>query len=140
MTLEGVALPGVETAGPDTSVEVLAHQMADGNVGSVIITEDDVPVGIVTARDLVVHCIEPGADLSKMTASDVMTPDPLTMHRDQGLFELTRTLCREQVRRMPIVDDDGEVVGIVTLEDLIALLIAELGDLACVINAESTWY
>jgi CBS domain-containing protein len=140
MTLEDVATPGVETAGPDTSVEVLADTMAERTVGSVVITEDGAPVGIVTDRDLALATLRGDADPATMTASDVMTPDPRTMNVNEGIFELTNAMCRDEVRRMPVVDADGHVVGIVTLDDLVRLLVAELGNLAGVIEAESPPY
>lgn len=140
MTLNDVAVPGVETAGPDTAIEVLANTMAASNVGSIVITEASVPVGIVTDRDLAISVIGSGADAATLTARDVMTPDPQTMTVEQGIFEVTNVMCQNAVRRMPIVDGEGAVVGIVTLDDLVRLLVAELGNLSGVIEAESHPY
>lgn len=136
MTLEDIAIPGVETAGRDTAVEVLAHTMAERNVGSVVITEGRRPVGIVTDRDLALAAAA-DPDLSSLTAADVMTPDPRTMSVSDGVFDLTNAMCQEEVRRMPVVDGAGDVVGIVTFDDLVRLLVAELDNLAGVVAAES---
>lgn len=98
------------------------------------------PIGIATDRDLAISVLGAGADPADMTARDVMTPDPRTMNVNQGSFELTTVMCQQEVRRMPIVDAEGFIVGIVTLDDLVRLLVAELGHLAGVIEAESPPY
>ena len=140
MTLEDIAVPGVETAGPDASIEVIANTMADSNVGSIVITEEEAPVGIVTDRDLALGVLGSETNTATLTARDVMTPEPRSMNIDQGIFELTNVMCQDEIRRMPIVDAEGSIVGIVTLDDLVRLLVAELGNLAGVIEAESPPY
>jgi len=67
----------------------------------------------------------------------VMTAEPLTMPSSAGLLELTERMDVEGVRRVPIVDDNGIIVGIVTLDDLVRLLSVELDHLAAIIEAES---
>lgn len=136
MTLGDIAIPGVETAGPDTAVAILADTMAEATVGSVVIEEDRRPVGIVTDRDLALALADHPAP-SSLTAADVMTPEPRTMNVNEGLLDLTSVMCREEIRRMPIVDGDGRVVGIITLDDLVRLLVTELDNLAGVVAAES---
>jgi CBS domain-containing protein len=136
MTLKDVAIRGVETAGPDATVPVLANTMDEKGVGSVVITEENRVVGIVTDRDIALTLARE-ADPTTLTAADVMTPEPLTMPPDAGLLELTERMDVESVRRVPIVDDNGIIVGIVTLDDLVRLLSVELDHLAAIIAAES---
>jgi CBS domain-containing protein len=136
MTLKDVAIRGVETAGPDATVPVLANTMDEKGVGSVVITEENRVVGIVTDRDIALTLARE-ADPTALTAADVMTPEPLTMPPDAGLLELTERMDVESVRRVPIVDDNGIIVGIVTLDDLVRLLSVELDHLAAIIAAES---
>jgi CBS domain-containing protein len=136
MALKDIAIRGVETAGPDTSVEMLANTMADKGVGSVVITEENRVVGIVTDRDIALTLVD---DTSPQTlaAADVMTSEPLTMPSSAGLMELTERMAEESVRRVPVVDDGGVIVGIVTLDDVVGMLSTELRHLAAVIEAES---
>ncbi len=136
MTLKDVAIRGVETAGPDASVPMLANTMDGKGVGSVVITEENRVVGIVTDRDVALTLARE-ADPTTLTAADVMTPEPLTMPHDAGLLELTERMDVESVRRVPIVDNNGIIVGIVTLDDLVRLLSVELEHLASIVEAES---
>jgi CBS domain-containing protein len=136
MTLKDVAIRGVETAGPDASLPILANTMDEDGVGSVVITEENRVVGIVTDRDIALTLARE-TDPTGLTAADVMTPEPLTMPSDAGLLELTERMDVEGVRRVPVVDDNGVIVGIVTLDDLVRLLSVELDHLASIIEAES---
>ncbi|AUV83751.1 CBS domain-containing protein [Salinigranum rubrum] len=136
MTLKDVAIRGVETAGPDASVPMLANTMDEKGVGSVVITEENRVVGIVTDRDVALTLARE-ADPTTLTAADVMASEPLTMPHDAGLLELVERMDVESVRRVPIVDDNGVIVGIVTLDDLVRLLSVELEHLASIVEAES---
>jgi CBS domain-containing protein len=66
-----------------------------------------------------------------------MTKDPVTVGKDAGIFDAIRVIKDKGVRRLPIVDGRGKLVGILTVEDLTRLLSSELADLACVIEQES---
>jgi len=140
MPVVDVARTGVMTAQRDQSAGNLATVMKEENVGSVIIEEDDRPVGIVTDRDLVVEVLEPRADPTTVTAADVMTETPVTVDTDAGVFEAIRQMHEHSVRRMPVTEADGNLAGIVTLDDLLILLSDELDNLAGVIETESPPY
>ena len=75
-----------------------------------------------------------------MTAGDIMTESLATVSTDDGVFEATGRLFDHSVRRLPVVDSDGLVTGIVSLDDLVVLLTDVLGNLAGVIEAESPPY
>jgi CBS domain-containing protein len=140
MTVIDVARPGVMTAHRGQSAGNLATVMREENVGSVIVEDDDKPVGIVTDRDLVLEVLEPRLDPTEVTAEDVMTETPVTVRADDGIFEATVRMHEGSVRRMPVVGEDGRLAGIVTLDDLLGLLTDELFNLAGVIEAESPPY
>jgi CBS domain-containing protein len=140
MPVTDIARTGVMTATRDQSAGNLATVMKTENVGSVVIESDGRPVGIVTDRDLVLDVLEPRRDAREVTAGDVMTETPTTLAHDAGIMEATRTMQEASVRRMPVVDDDGTLAGIVTLDDLVVLLTDELEHIAAVIEAESPPY
>ncbi|MFB6073865.1 MAG: CBS domain-containing protein [Haloarculaceae archaeon] len=140
MPVSAIARRGVMTAETDQSAGNLASVMREEAVGSVVIVSEDRPVGIVTDRDLVIEVLEPRRDPSSVTAGDIMTETPATVTADQGVFEATATLFEFGVRRLPVVDDDGAMTGIVTLDDVLVLLTDELGNLAGVVEAESPPY
>lgn len=128
------------TAHRDQSAGNLATVMKEEDVGSVIIEDNDEPVGIVTDRDLVLQVLEPREDPTEVTAEDIMTATPTTVQADEGVLEATATMYETAVRRLPVVEADGSLAGIVTLDDLLVLLTDELVNLTGVIEAESPPY
>mgnify|MGYP000309587888 CR=1 FL=1 len=139
MTISKLMIEGVETAGPDATVEALALRLVDAGVGSIIIEEEMKPVGIVTDRDLATRIDARDRPASEVTAAEVMTEEPVVVSRDAGVFDVIQTMRDHSIRRLPVVDD-GTLVGIITLDDLIQLLVTELSDLVDVIEAESPAY
>jgi CBS domain-containing protein len=139
MTVQDIAITGIETAGPDTTAEALALTMEEKDVGSVVIEREMEPVGIVTDRDLAVRVLAADSDPSTVTAEDIMSETPVTIPAEASILELTNAMCRHAVRRVPVVDADG-LLGIVTLDDVMVLLAAELNNLGSVIEAESPAY
>ncbi|WP_458208083.1 CBS domain-containing protein [Haladaptatus sp. NG-SE-30] len=140
MAIQDVARTDVMTSHQNQSVGNIATVMKEENVGSVIIEDDHRPVGIVTDRDLVLEVLEPRRDPSEVTAADIMTKTPTTVRTDEGILEATAAMYEKGVRRLPIVDDDGGLTGIVTLDDLMVLLTDELDNLVGVIEWESPPY
>lgn len=140
MTVQDLIIEGVETAGPSATAEALAMRMEEAKVGSIVIEEDMEPVGIVTDRDIALRVDARDLDARDAMAADIMTEDPVTVRAEDGLFEVTRVMKEHSVRRMPVVNDEGTLVGIITLDDVMALLSTELSNLADVIEAESPPY
>lgn len=134
MAAKDIAIKDVETVGPGAAVEDVAARMARRGIGSVVVTEEHRPVGIVTDRDLAVRVLAEGGDPDGVSVAEVMTPDPVTARSTAGVLELAAEMCRSEVRRMPIVDDRDNIVGIVALDDLLALFVEELEDLSGVIT------
>lgn len=124
----------------DHSAGNLATVMKEEGVGSVIVESEGRPVGIVTDRDLVVDVLEQRRDPTEVTAGDVMTETLVTVSLDEGVFSAIETMGEHAVRRLPVVDDDGQVAGIVTLDDFVVLLADELDTLSEVVEAESPPY
>lgn len=127
------------TASRDASCQDLAKLMADHNVGSVVIEEQDKAVGIVTDRDITLKAVSEGRDPKGTKASDVMNSKVYTCDAEDGVFELCGEMRKHGVRRMPVMEND-KLVGIVTLDDLVMLLEDEMHDLSEVIRAESPPY
>lgn len=117
----------VVTASPEAKVTEVAELMSDSNVGCVVITsEDQCPAGIVTDRDIVVRVVAAGRDPKKTPISEVMTREPVVVEDGTGLFEAMQVIRDEGVRRLPIVDPDGRLAGIITLDDVIRLIGQEM--------------
>jgi CBS domain-containing protein len=107
----------VQTATAGTTLSEVAVMMRDGDMGSVPVVEDGRLVGIVTDRDIVVRALADGKDGSG-TVSDAMTTDIATAAPDDYVFEAVRLMGEKQVRRIPVVDADRKLVGIIALADV----------------------
>lgn len=123
----------------DTILEA-ARLMRQHHVGDVLVVEDRggvrTPVGIVTDRDLVVEIMAPELDQMVITVGDIMAPDLVTVKENTGVFEAIQYMRAKGVRRLPVVDGSGGLVGILTLDDLLELLGEELLALAKLVRHE----
>lgn len=117
-----------------------AKLMRKHHVGDVIIVKksngSSIPVGIVTDRDLVIEVMAPEIDPSVLTVGDIMKRSLATVKDNAGVFETVQHMRSKSVRRMPVVDDGGNLLGIVTLDDLLQLLIEELSLISKIIRHE----
>ncbi len=125
----------VVTAGTGDSLASVARSMEQHNVGAVVVVENGTPQGVVTDRDLALRLGSHGASPRAPVAS-IMSAPVKTVRFDAGVFDTTRTLMESGVRRLPVVDDDGRLVGLVTLDDLLRVLSRELAHLAEGIKSE----
>lgn len=109
----------VLTVAPDWSLQEIACLMRDGNIGAVPVAEGERLVGIITDRDLVLRGLaeDPGAAHTRQ-ASDVMSPHLYYCFDDQGVEDALRSMGEQQVRRLPVVDRNKKLVGMVSLCDL----------------------
>jgi CBS domain-containing protein len=116
----------VVTASPHDTVEQAARMMRDHRVGSLVVKEAGQPTGIVTDRDLVVRVLARGIDPTTATLGRFVTYDPITVSLYDGIETAAERMRTHGVRRLPIVDENGDIVGIVTADDLLILLGGEL--------------
>lgn len=140
MAIQELVRTDVVTAPPDASARNVATLMEEKDVGSVLIVEDNRPVGIVTDRDLTLEVVSRGSDATELSVSDVMTTNPFTVDQDEGIYEVLAQVSQEGVRRIPVTGEDGTLVGIVTLDDFVVLLAGEMQNVSDVIQAESPPY
>lgn len=136
MSLTQIATEDVVTASPDTGVTNALDMLEDNRVGSVVIVEDDRPVGIVTDR-MIALGVRNVDSIDEMTVEDVMTEDLVTIGEDANHIEAVQTMNDEAIRRLPIVDDNDELAGIITLDDIIVVTSAELSNAADVISQQA---
>jgi signal-transduction protein with cAMP-binding, CBS, and nucleotidyltransferase domain len=125
----------VVTVLPCESLSSVARAMEQHNVGAVVVAENRRPAGIVTDRDLALHLGAHGMS-AQTPVLKIMTAPVNTANRDDGVFDATQAMMEYRVRRLPVVDDDGELVGIVTLDDLLKVLSGELSALIQGIKSE----
>jgi CBS domain-containing protein len=126
---------GAVCAELDETVVAVAQRMRDQRVGCVIVVRDNRPIGIVTDRDLAVRVVAEGRDPRLTFVAEVVSYDATTVGRDANIDTALRTMKEAGVRRLPIVDTQGRVIGIVTADDLTALLAEQLADLGQAVSA-----
>ncbi|WP_255196161.1 CBS domain-containing protein [Halorarius litoreus] len=135
-TVEDLVQTDVVTAERDTPVATLVAAMEQKDVGSVVIVDDDWPIGIVTDRSIALSLVtEP--NIVGRTADDLVTRGLVTGTTGMDVFDTLRRMERERVRRLPLLDEEGQLSGIVTLDDLLVLLCGELENAASVIKTQS---
>lgn len=139
MPIDDLARSEVLTADTEQSIADVASTMDEESVGSVVVTDGDAPIGIVTDRDLTVRVLSEQADPSGLTVGDVMTADLYTIERSAGFYDATSLMSEHGIRRLPVVED-GSLVGIITADDLTELLADEEQQLAEVIRAQRPAY
>lgn len=117
----------VATATVEDTVEKAALIMRDRHVGCLVLTRGGRPAGIVTDRDLVLRVLAEGLDASQVRLGEFVTFDPITISVKEGIETAAERMRKHGVRRLPIVDDRGVAVGIVTADDLLMLLGRQIG-------------
>jgi signal-transduction protein with cAMP-binding, CBS, and nucleotidyltransferase domain len=109
--------------------------MDEHNVGAIVVVEQDRPVGIVTDRDLARSVCILGTS-PEAHVQNVMTCPVATIRQDEGVYNATQQMMELAVRRLPVVDEVGGLVGLVSLDDLLLLLGRELHNIAEGIRTE----
>lgn len=120
-TCREVMTPDPVCCSPSDSVTRVAEIMKQEDVGSVPVvdsTDSQRLVGIVTDRDLVTKVLAVGGNVDQATARDAMTSDPTSCTENDDASRAVALMAERQVRRMPVVDDRGRVVGIIAQADI----------------------
>lgn len=132
----------VVIVGRDASVLEAAQLMRAHHVGSVVIVDTQAgarkPVGVLTDRDIVVELVARQVAPEGVKAGDLATGTVATIGDSAGVYDTLHYMRERGFRRMPVVDAQGNLVGIVTLDDYLALLAEELNELAQLIPREQS--
>ena len=107
-----------KTGRPDETLRGVATLMAAQDIGSVPVADDDRLVGMITDRDIVLRGIADGRDIDSTRAGDILSGEVDYCFDDQDTDEVAANMGELQVRRMPVVDRDKKLVGVVSLGDL----------------------
>ena len=118
MRIQDVMTADVSFVRPDTPILEIARKMRDGDIGSTPVIENDRLAGIVTDRDIVVRVIAEGGDVRTKNARDAMSPGILYCYADDSVEAVLENMGGQQIRRLPVVDRDKRLVGVVSLGDL----------------------
>jgi CBS domain-containing protein len=124
----------------DATIVEAAKLMRQFHVGALIVVEKrdgrQIPAGVVTDRDLIVEVVATELDAAVITVGDIMAAEVFTIKESTASHEAIEFMRRKTIRRLPVVDESGELTGILTLDDALQLLSEELLDLAKLVRYE----
>ncbi|MFZ5555978.1 MAG: CBS domain-containing protein [Pseudomonadota bacterium] len=131
MNVGEICIREVVVATAETTVVEASKLMREFHVGDLVVVEESrgrrVPTGIVTDRDIVIEVVAPGLEPAVLTVGDIMGGELITAAETDAVFETLQTMRRRGVRRMPVVDAQGALAGIVALDDILEIIAEELG-------------
>jgi CBS domain-containing protein len=129
------------TISASASLSEVARLMFENHVGTVVLTrapaDRPIAVGILTDRDVICAQIEHGADLSRLPASQQMTPDPLSLSESLCVEDALAQMRNRGVRRAVVLDDSGALVGIVSIDDIILRLAAQVAAIGRLLEVQA---
>ena len=126
-----------ETLPASASCAQAARRMRDAGVGSVIVAEDERPIGVVTDRDLAVRVLAERIDPERTTLAQIMSPRPIFVSEDADLASVVELMRDLSVRRIPVIDARRKLCGVVALDDVVLALVQQLGAVADAIRKGS---
>lgn len=140
MNVDRICSRGIVSVRGEASLAEAAELMKAQHVGALLVTGDEADagraLGIVTDRDLVLYALAEGIGPSDVCVADVMTPALATVPASAGLFEAAETMRAAGVRRLAVSDESGDLVGMVSMDDIVEAIAAELGSIALALRRE----
>jgi signal-transduction protein with cAMP-binding, CBS, and nucleotidyltransferase domain len=117
----------VMTFAPDQDVLTAVQAMSEKNYGAaVVVSPDNKPLGIVTERDFMRRLLNKGLDPKKTPLSAIMTSDLKLAKADDNLLDWLRQMSNDRFRHLPVIDDDGSLIGIMSQGDFVSYTWPEL--------------
>ncbi len=119
MELNTVMTANPACCGRETSLQEVARLMADNDCGMIpVVDKQGMPLGTITDRDIAVRAVAKGGDMNNCCAGDYMSEPVRTVSQDSTLADCCAAMESAQLRRMPVVDSQGRVVGVVAQADI----------------------
>lgn len=116
--IEEIMTRDVECATPDMSLRQVAEKFKSMDIGSMPVCEGRRVVGVITDRDITIRAVAEGKDCERTTASDVMSKDVIVCRTTDTVDDAEKTMHDRQIRRLPIVDDQGDLAGYLAMAKL----------------------
>lgn len=124
----------------DESVAAAARLMRERHVGCLVVADEEngkrVPVGMLTDRDIAVTVVAPGLDAQAILVGDVMSAELLSVKEDAGIAETVELMRVRGIRRLPVTDGNGALIGLIAADDIVSLLAEEIAGIAGMISRE----
>ena len=135
--LKNIMDPNITYCLTSTTVLEVAQAMREDNVGAVLVLSNGEPQGFITDRDIVMRCILDRLDPRLTTAAHVMSEGVECVRWDQDVYDVAEIMKNAQVRRVAVVDEGGNAVGVVSFDDVFDLLSEELANLREAVHPRS---
>ena len=117
-SIQELMTPNPRTIETDRPIMEAAKLMRDGDIGMVPIIEGDKLIGTITDRDIAIKVVADGKDPSTTTVREIASTNLVTIDPQQDLDEALRLMAKHQVRRLPVVEEDGKLIGVVAQADV----------------------
>lgn len=117
-TVSDLMTPDPRTLAASATTTEAARAMRDADVGAVLVSEQDSVTGILTDRDIAIRAVAEGRDPDDVRVGEICTTNPVALRPDDDLREAVERVRDSDVRRLPVLDDSGTAVGILSLGDL----------------------
>ena len=109
---------GVACVEPNATLSAIAQLMRDQDIGAVPVCEDGKLIGIITDQDITLRALDNGQNISQLRAKDVMTPDLIYCRDTEEAEDAIRIMESNQIRRLPVLDETEQLVGMISLGDV----------------------
>ena len=117
-SIQDVMTPDPKILEATASVRDAAELMRESDIGDVVVLENNQLCGIVTDRDIVVRVLADGGDPAMVTVGEICSRELTTVPPTASIDDVVRLIREKAIRRLPVVEEDGEVVGIVSIGDI----------------------
>jgi CBS domain-containing protein len=139
MTIGTLYSKSVATVGRDATAEEAARLMREKHVGALVVVnpgDSAIPLGVITDRDIVLEAVVQGIAPETVDVGSLMSSPAVTVPEEAGVLEALSRMAAQGVRRAPIVDRNGRLRGLASVDDLLPLLAQELARISVLINRE----
>lgn len=139
MGIEAICNRDIVFVTQDESIQQAAELMRNYHIGDVVVVDDAVariPIGMVTDRDIVVGVVAKGIDPVHLRVGEVMSDRIITAREGDGEYETLQHMSRTGVRRVPVIDKEGSLVGILVMDDLLEHVADQLNELVAIASRQ----
>ena len=138
MSVGRICTRDVDTAGPKESAVDVARRMRERQVGTMVVVDERAqPMGLITDRDIALRVVAAGREGARTPVVEIMTPMPTAVLEDTSIESALGHMRVGRMRRLPVVNGAGALIGIVTLDDILALLAEEFSLIGGLLEREA---
>jgi CBS domain-containing protein len=138
MTIAKICVRNVDLANPDETAWEAAVRMRQRAVGTLVVVDEwKQPIGILTDRDIMERVVAEGVDGNTVPVGVIMTCEPTTIYEHEPIQLAITRMQKGGFRRLPVVNNEGALVGLVSMDDILMLLAGELAQLGQLVRRET---